>query len=197
MVPTALLIDGGHLRAITGKAGITYDPDFIERFANKCYDAAKEDLRRILYYDCAQYRGKQELPVSGQLYHFTGSDKWLDALAERELFAVRRGTLAFRGWRPRKIPIAGAALQDSDFKPVFEQKGVDMRVGLDIAVIAETKTIQRIILVSSDTDMIPAMKHGRKAGVQIVAVQLPMPPAPALAPKLLHHADFKRTAVWP
>jgi uncharacterized LabA/DUF88 family protein len=197
MFPSALLIDGGYLRAIASKSGIHYTPDFIEKFARRCYDPAKEDLRRILYYDCAQYRGKQTLPVSGRLKEFQGSDKWLDDLAERELFAVRKGVLAFRGWQPRRIPIAGDTLSDEDFKPIFEQKGVDMRVGLDIAVISATKTIQRIILVSSDTDMIPAMKHGRKEGVQIVVVQLPMPAAQSLAPRILHHSDFKRLVGWP
>jgi hypothetical protein len=32
----AVLIDGGFLRVIAKKAGKTYDPDFIEKFAHAC-----------------------------------------------------------------------------------------------------------------------------------------------------------------
>ena len=40
------------------------------------------------------------------------------------------GTLKFRGWVPRNIPLESTSqLTDVDFKPNFEQKGVDMRIG--------------------------------------------------------------------
>jgi uncharacterized LabA/DUF88 family protein len=133
MLEVTLLIDGGHLRSVAQSAGLSYKVDLIDAFAKGCHDPSKEALRRILYYDCPQYRGKQRLPVSGTEKEFTASDKWLEELASRELFAVRRGTIAFRGWTPKSIPIAGRELTDADFKPNFEQKGVDMRIGLDIA----------------------------------------------------------------
>lgn len=77
-------------------------------------------------------------------------------LAKNERFAVRMGTLGFRGWKPKAQPIqAGSALTDADFAPIFEQKGVDMRIGLDIANFAHTRAVDRIILVSGDQDMIP------------------------------------------
>lgn len=193
----ALLIDGGHLRALAGLAQRDYTNNFIEAFAHGCVDKPEEDLIRILYYDCALYKGTQRRPVSGTMKEFKGDDSWLQDLATRDLFAVRRGQLGFRGWVPRKIPIAGATLSDADFKPKFEQKGVDMRVGLDIATMASVRSVERIILVSADTDMIPAMKHGRKAGLQIVAIQLPMPPAIPLRPQFLAHADYCRPVNWP
>jgi uncharacterized LabA/DUF88 family protein len=156
MFKVALLIDGGHLRSVCAMASLQYDPNFIEAFAHGCHDPVAETVYRILYYDCPQYRGKQRLPVSGETKDFTASDHWLQDLAGRELFAVRRGTLVFRGWVPRKIPIAGHELSDADFKPNFEQKGVDMRIGLDIATICKERRLDRIILVSADTDLIPA-----------------------------------------
>jgi uncharacterized LabA/DUF88 family protein len=69
-----------------------------------------------------------------------------------------------------------------------------MRIGLDMASFCQTKAVERIVLVTADTDCIPAMKHGRKAGLQIVIVEVP---GCRLAPELLSHADFKRCAVWP
>lgn len=194
MLDVTLLIDGGHLRSVAASAGFTYDPNFIEAFARGCHDPAEESLRRILYYDCPQYRGIQKLPVSGEERKFTASDKWLEDLASRELFAVRRGTIAFRGWSPRKIPIAGKALTDADFKPTFEQKGVDMRIGLDIAGITGDRRMHRILLVSADADLIPAMRHARRAGMQVVGIQLPHP-ANGFRPQF--HVDYSRMVNWP
>lgn len=191
MFKTALLIDGGHLRVCAKKAGKTYDNNFIEKFALSCFEA-DEYRFRIYYYDSPQYRGKVRRPVSNTETSFQANDKWLDDLAMVERFAVRRGTLGFRGWKPKSTPIQGAALTDADFVPVFEQKGVDMRIGLDIATFAERRSIQRILLVSADTDMIPAMKHARKAGIEVGLIQLP-PPATNLHNSLRAHADLVRT----
>ena len=192
---TTVLIDGGHLRACAGDAGRTYDNSLIERFAHACV-TQDEYLFRIFYYDAPPYRGRITLPVSGDTKAFSGNDKWLTELAKLERFAVRRGTLGFRGWKPRSVPIGGGALKDSDFKPVFEQKGVDMRIGLDIAAFAKTRSVERILLVSGDQDMIPAMKEARKAGLEVGVVQLGAP-ALALHDQIVSHADFVRPVAWP
>ncbi len=189
----AILIDGGFLRVNARKAGKTYNPSFIEQFALSC-PAADEEIIRVLYYDCAPYTGSAKLPVSGASHTFDGSDEWLHDLSRRDLFAVRRGVLKFGGFKPKHIPVASDSLTDDDFKPDFEQKGVDMRIGLDIATLCQNKAVERIILVSGDTDCIPATKHGRKSGIQIVLVELP---GTRLAPELLAHADFKREIPWP
>jgi uncharacterized LabA/DUF88 family protein len=195
MFKTALLIDGGHLRVCTKRAGRNYDNAFIEAFSHECF-VATEYLFRIFYYDSPQYRGKVNLPVSGGETTFQSSDRWLNDLAKLERFAVRRGTLGFRGWRPKHTPIAGAALTDADFTPIFEQKGVDMRIGLDIATFAERQSIERILLVSADTDMIPAMKQARKSGIEVGLIQL-APPALELHNTLKAHSDFVRHVPLP
>ena len=192
---TAVLIDGGHLRACALDARKTYDNALIDSFARSCF-AGDEYLFRIFYYDAPPFRGKRTLPVSGEEKPFTGSDKWLRDLEKLERFAVRRGTLGFRGWKPRKIPIAGSELKDSDFKPVFEQKGVDMRIGLDIATFAKNRSVERILLVSGDQDMIPAIKEARKAGLEVGVIQLE-PPAAPLHDQIASHADFVRVIAWP
>jgi uncharacterized LabA/DUF88 family protein len=190
----AVLIDGGHLRALARHASKTYDPDYIEKVAHSCV-IQDEQLLRILYYDCAPFVGSAKLPVSGSIHHFTGSDHWLRELAAKDLFAVRRGVLKFRGFKPAKIPIAPAtALTDADFSPDFEQKGVDMRIGLDMANFCATKSVERIILITGDTDCLPAMKHCRIEGLQIVLVILPKQKP---APELLWHSDLERPIPWP
>lgn len=190
----AILIDGGFLRAQARVAHYKCNPDFIEKFALKCV-AGDETLLRILYYDCAPYSGTGKRPISGSVEQFSKNDQWLKNLAARDLFAVRRGELKFRGYKPKKTPLAlNAPLSDNDFRPDFEQKGVDMRIGLDIASYSTSKHVDRIILVSGDTDCIPAMKHGRKAGLQIVLVKLQNSKP---APELLWHCDFQRQVGWP
>lgn len=195
MFKTALLIDGGHLRVCAKKAGHTYDNAFIESFGPSCF-AADEYLFRIFYYDSPQFRGKVTLPVSGKETKFSANDRWLDDLAKLERFAVRRGTLGFRGWKPKNTPISGKALNDTDFAPIFEQKGVDMRIGLDIATFSERESLDRILLVSADTDMIPAMKHARKSGIEVGLIQLPQPSL-VLHDTLKAHSDFVRHVPWP
>jgi len=189
---TVLLIDGGYLRACCKP---TYNNDLIEAFATSCFDEA-EYLFRIFYYDSPQFRGKVDLPVSGEKTSFQSNDTWLKELSQRPRFAVRQGTLGFRGWKPRKIPIAEKALTDKDFAPVFEQKGVDMRIGLDIASFSERRSVERILLVSGDTDMIPAMKQARKSGLEVGLIQLPKP-VYDLHRTLLAHCDFVRDVSWP
>lgn len=166
----AILIDGGFLRVVAKKAKKTYDPDFIEKFAHSC-KSADETIFRILYYDCAMYSGTVKLPVSGTSFTFTSNDAWLHTLSHKDLFAVRRGILKFRGYKPKITPVATkAALTDADFVPDFEQKGVDMRIGLDIAAYSEGHAVDRIVLVSADTDCVPALKYGRRAGLQTVLI---------------------------
>jgi uncharacterized LabA/DUF88 family protein len=192
--PIAVLIDGGFLRVEAKKTGLVYDPDLIEKFALSC-KSADESLFRILYYDCAPYSGTVKLPVSGLPKVFTSSDAWLHELSRRDLFAVRRGVLKFRGFKPKRTPVMPQApLTDADFKPDFEQKGVDMRIGPDIAAYAANHAVKRIILVSNDTDCVPALKYGRRAGLQTVLIE---PPKVRLAPELLAHIDFRRPVFWP
>ncbi|HUZ13395.1 MAG TPA: NYN domain-containing protein [Caulobacteraceae bacterium] len=187
------MIDGGHLRALAGLANRKYDTEFIEKAAHACV-GADEDPLRFLYYDCAGYVGKTKLPVSGADHEFKAPDQWLRDLAARDLFAVRRGVLKFRGWKPKNTPISTATPGDADFQPDFEQKGVDMRIGLDMATFSERRSVDRIILVTGDTDCVPAMKHVRKGGLQVVLVQLPKA---RRIPELAWHSDFVRKIAWP
>jgi len=69
-----------------------------------------------------------------------------------------------------------------------------MRIGLDIAAYSTGRLADRIMLISIDTDCVPAMKFGRKSGLQIVLAKLPnFKPAH----ELITHADFKRPVSWP
>jgi|ERR1035437_965482 hypothetical protein len=127
MKKLVLMIDGGFLRVAARKAKLHYDPDFIEAFSKICpaviCPAVGEELFRSLYYDCAPYQGRQNLPVLGLTQTFANSGQWLKDLAKKDLTAVRLGVLKFRGYKLKRTPVNGvAALTDTDFKPDFEQK---------------------------------------------------------------------------
>ena len=191
MQRVTILIDGGYLRAIA-KPIYRYNPDFIEKVVQNIV-RKDEQLFRTFYYDCDPYKGTVRLPVSGQEWTYD-NDGWLNILATKDSFAVRRGVLKFRSFKPKNIPVQGKHLSDGDFKPDFEQKGVDMRIGLDIATFAASKAVHRIILISGDTDCVPAMKYGRIAGLQIIVAQFP---GQRLSKELLWHADECRNVQWP
>jgi uncharacterized LabA/DUF88 family protein len=193
MIRVAVLIDGGHLRVRAKIAKFTYNPELINRIGHSCV-LKSEQLFRILYYDCAPYSGTVKLPVSANEREFNLSDEWLKQLGAMEYFAIRLGVLKFRGFKPKTLPVENRPPTDEDFEPIFEQKGVDMRIGLDIANFASTKSVDRIILLSADTDCLPAMKHARINGLQVVLACVP-----GLRParELRVHSDFLRRLVWP
>lgn len=60
------------------------------------------------------------------------------------------------------------ALQESDVVFPFRQKGVDMRIGLDIAAMTLKRQVDTIILVTGDADFIPAAKLARREGVEFL-----------------------------
>lgn len=193
MERVAILMDGGHVRALAKRARKAFEAQFLLDLGLACRTDA-ESVRRILFYDCSPFQGTVTLPVSGDRMEFTGSDRVLRELAQLDHVAVRRGVLKFRGWLPKRVPIAGRELTDGDFRPEFEQKGVDMRIGLDIANYAANRSVDRVVLVTNDTDCVPAMKYARRAGLQIILACLP---DYTPAPELIAHCDIRRNVRWP
>lgn len=78
-------------------------------------------------------------------------------MKRKDFFALRMGQLQIQGWE-----------KSSNYsRPKIKQKGVDMRIGLDIASITAKKLCTKLVLISGDTDMLPAMKTARKEGVHV------------------------------
>ena len=50
----------------------------------------------------------------------------------------------------------------------LRQKGVDMRIGIDISSLTLKKQVDTIVLVAGDSDFVPAAKLARREGVHIV-----------------------------
>lgn len=43
-----------------------------------------------------------------------------------------------------------------------------MRIGLDIAALAERRLVNQIIMISGDSDFVPAAKHARRSGIDFI-----------------------------
>lgn len=144
----------------------------------------KDDyLYRIFFYDCPPFGGKAHNPITGSAVDFSKTDVYkfrvglYKELMKKRKIALRRGRLGItRGWilKPTKTKALLSqklAVDDLDEKDVFydmTQKGVDMRIGLDIASLAYKHLVDKIILVSGDADFVPAAKLARREGIDFV-----------------------------
>ena len=80
-------------------------------------------------------------------------------------------------------------LRDSDFTANLRQKGVDIRIGLDIATITLKKQANIIVLVSGDSDFVPAARLARREGATFVLDPLWQ----RVSPELSEHIDLLRS----
>ena len=63
-----------------------------------------------------------------------------------------------------------------------------------MANFCSERSVEQILLVTGDTDCLPAMKHCQIHGLQIVLISVPKQ---KVAPELLWHSDFERYTAWP
>lgn len=80
-------------------------------------------------------------------------------------------------------------IQDKDLVLNMRQKGVDMKIGLDIASLAYKKLVDQIILISGDSDFVPAAKLARIEGIDFIVDSLGM----KINDNLTEHIDGLRT----
>jgi uncharacterized LabA/DUF88 family protein len=65
------------------------------------------------------------------------------------------------------------------------QKGVDIRIGLDIAWISLKRVVDILVLVTGDSDFVPAMKFARREGLRVYLEAMDH----GVRPELKAHAD--------
>ena len=100
-------------------------------------------------------------------------------------YALRSDTIKslFRGKK------TVAELNEHDFSLSVEQKGVDMKIGLDIASLSYKKQVDQIILISGDSDFVPAAKLARREGIDFILDPMWAP----IKPDLFEHIDGLRS----
>jgi uncharacterized LabA/DUF88 family protein len=193
MKKTAILVDGGFYRK---RAAYFWGKKTPEKRASELFAYCQahinreqkhdpdRSLYRIFYYDCPPLAKTVYHPLKQQGIDFRHSEtfSWtfdfFEQLKQQRKVALRLGKLsdAHAGFNINqqklkdlcsgKIQISD--LSEVDFNITFEQKGVDMKIGVDIASIAYKKQVDQIILIAGDSDFVPASKLARREGIDFI-----------------------------
>lgn len=155
------------------------DVDNVLKFITSFVDSKNEEIYRIFVYLCEPYNGIAGTTNYAETPVYRYSMNFIEKLQVKDLIAVRKGNIVYRG-------------VDKANNPIFMQKQVDMLLGLDIAHVSYNKLVDRILILTCDIDLIPAMKVARTNGLQVIwgccpDVQTNMPKP------LKKHSDFIRT----
>lgn len=75
----------------------------------------------------------------------------------------------------RSIAATRRGLVAGDRIPHIEPKGVDLRIGLDIARRALRHHLETIVVVTGDSDLVPAFKFARREGLRVILDHLGAP----------------------
>lgn len=211
MLKTAILVDGGFYRR---RAQSVFGDKTAEERAVELTNYCKRhlnthgednDLYRIFYYDCAPSKKriyhpflKQQVDL-GKTDLFEWTTTFLNELKKKRKFAIRLGKLAEEQAhytiRPEVVKklcngkLNFTDLQEKDFCLEIDQKGVDMKIGLDIASMAYKQQVDQIVLISGDSDFVSAAKLARREGIDFILDPL----GAAIKPDLFEHIDGLRT----
>lgn len=156
---------------------------------NYCMRLLRDDrehrlLYRIFYYDCPPSAKNVYHPLTKKTVNLKLSDqyKWTEAffneLRHKRKVALRLGRLSENDLRYELTPetfrkLMNGSVQFSDIKEDdlrlnIVQKGVDMRIGVDMTSLALKKQVDQIILISGDSDFVPAAKQVRREGIDMI-----------------------------
>ncbi len=145
----AIFIDGAYAQRITADEFNRAQVDF-----SKLADAMANgtDILRTYYYNCLPYQGRQ--PTDAEKARYDSTRRFHHALAMLPRFEVRLGRLEFRG-------------SDSNGEPIFEQKRVDILLGVDMVQLAAKGHITEAVLLAGDSDFVPAVAVAKAEGVLV------------------------------
>lgn len=212
MEKVAVLVDGGFYRRVAQKH---WGEVSAEARAEELFDycmkhlvhkhGERDQLYRIFYYDCYPMKKKVYHPLLKRTIDYSKTElfKWmelfLDELKKKRKVALRMGVLAdaqaHYNLRPEIVKkICSGTLEISDLKEEHfaldvKQKGVDMKIGVDIASLAYKKQVDKIVLISGDSDFVPAAKLARREGIDFVLD----PMYSNISPSLSEHIDGLRS----
>lgn len=192
-MPTAILVDGGFFikryRQIYTKA----TDQLPQKVAKNLYEICLKHLSsnqketrslyRIFYYDCPPLMKKAHHPLNRRAIDFSKTNEAIFRIAlHSELRKVRKVALRMgrlsdsSNWqiKPEKLKellankIAFDAIQENDLVYETKQKGVDMKIGLDIASLSYKRLVKQIVLIAGDSDFTPAAKLARREGIDFI-----------------------------
>ena len=149
MSAAAIFVDGGYFDRVSRDCG-SPRIDF-GRLAAEL--ARPSELLRTYYYHCLPY--VSPTPTAEELERLEGKKRFFGALNRLSRFEVREGKLEYRG------------TDRETERPIFEQKRVDICLGVDMVLLAVKGRIGRAILITGDSDFLPAIRAAKSEGVLI------------------------------
>lgn len=196
----AILIDGGFAKRKLGSSkdyATAEDFSFLVKSIQNHPEIKNCLLHRVYYYDSSPLTTSHTKPLNGGKYNFGShsiagrSTVLFDQLRRLPHFALRLGELSLNGWAVSNKLIDNATsdsivVTHEDLRPQITQKGVDMRIGMDIAALSLKKQAQIIVLVTGDSDFVPAMKFARREGALLYLVPL----GHRIKPSMYEHSDL-------
>ena len=211
MDTVAILVDGGFFtrraRHLWGERSATDCAELLHRYCmahlhhREGGRMVRDQLYRIFYYDCP--------PLDRNVYHpllktdiclkkeplYTWMTDFQNELRSKRKVALRLGRLSDNGLgyvlsidTVKKLcngTISVRDLNKGHFRLATQQKGVDMRIGLDISSMAYKRQVTKIILIAGDSDFVPAAKLARREGLDFVLNPMGNP----INPDLNEHID--------
>jgi uncharacterized LabA/DUF88 family protein len=165
MPPTdhvAIFIDGGYIRAILKKYYGGQKIDFLKLSDELCGSCERF---RTYYYMSPPYQSQPSTPDENR--RKADYDKFIENLKRLPRFMVREGYL-----QKKHLPICQKCgiiqtpkcSQCGNTLPfkAFEQKGVDVKLSIDLTQISASKRIERAIILSADGDFSPAIEQAKE-----------------------------------
>src|SRR2546426_813438 len=102
--------------------------------------AGGKEILRTYFYDCLPYQSPN--PTQEERTRFGKRQGFHSALSNNPRFEVRLGRLELRG-------------NKDNGKPIFEQKRVDILMGVDLALLAAKHQISDAAILAGDSDFLP------------------------------------------
>lgn len=174
---------------LTSEQIILVIQQIIKKHLFNCPKNIYQHTYRIFYYDSPPLTIKVHLPLLNQgethkrVLDFAKDKKniqrseILERLKKQPKFALRLGSIKHeKQWKLKdttlnkllREEISFEQLSNDDFYYEMRQKGVDIKLGIDISTLAQQKLVNKIILIAGDSDFVPAAKLARIHGIDFV-----------------------------
>jgi uncharacterized LabA/DUF88 family protein len=136
-----IFIDGGYVRAMLHQHYGDLPIDFL-RFSDELCQGCERF--RTYYYICPPYQSAN--PTLDERRRKSDMDRFLEKLKLHPRFENRLGRLQ----------------RTNDPTHPYVQKGVDVLLSIDLTQISASRTVDRVIIVSADSDFAPAIQRAKE-----------------------------------
>lgn len=171
MVRGAVFIDGGYfskvLKTIFNSPRIDYEKVSDILCGNDC------ERLRTYYYDCMPYQDSPPSPQ--QRSRYSAHDRFIFNIKRLNRFEVKLGKLIY-------IPSSSE----------YIQKRVDVLLSVDLVRMSWDHQIEKAVLVTGDSDFVPAIQAAKDAGVLTILYYSRAHPQISALDELLYACDERK-----